>query len=320
MENYFKAFDLDYIKQKFNISDETIKAAAFSPEELRVIYDNYVDNLPKLEQYKSEFLSQYILEAKNVHFHSYNGRVKDPDHLIEKVIRKRNNRDGKYAAMTSSDYFKYITDMIGFRILLVYKSEWKQVHDYLTCLFSNNESDYIKEDDYAGSYRKNECRIYMAEKPVVYIRPGDDDSIYTGVDSIAINNKGYYRSVHYIIRFHEYYLEIQVRSLFEEAWGEVDHDVLYPLYKGNKKLVQFSRILNRAAGLGDEISAYFKEYVKQGNFEKSGGLYDTPDSTAAIHQGVPFASVNIHGSDTTTETSPPAESTLEDVTNRILED
>lgn len=72
-----------------------------------------------------------------------------------------------------------------------------------------------------------------------------------------------------------------MRSIFEEAWSEVDHDVLYPLYKDNIDLVRFSTLLNRAAGMGDEISAYFKDYVKNNATVVKNQLRDTPILTAS---------------------------------------
>lgn len=69
----------------------------------------------------------------------------------------------------------------------------------------------------------------IAERPKVYIRPGDDEHFYVGISGIKLESeRGYYRSIHYIIKYGGYYIEVQVRSIFEEAWGEVDHDVLYP--------------------------------------------------------------------------------------------
>lgn len=279
MERLLQPFSLERIQKEFNISDQAISASGFSEAQLRQIYDDYIQRYPHLEELQREFISRYMLSARGVHFHSYGGRVKSPDHLIEKIIRKRNNRNSKYQNLRVDNYYQYITDLIGCRILLVYKEDWKDVHNYLLRMFDNDPADYLNKDDPGLSYQPSSGRNYLAEQPCVYIRSGDDERYYRGVPDIRIDRKGYYRSVHYLIRFEDYYLELQVRSLFEEAWSEVDHDLLYPLYKGNKMLVNFSRILNRTAGLGDEMSAYFKEYVCSGSFEKSGSLLDTPSFT-----------------------------------------
>ena len=66
-----------------------------------------------------------------------------------------------------------------------------------------------------------------------------------------------YRSVHYIIKYKGIYLEIQVRTLFEEGWGEIDHAVVYPYYQNDKILKEYTELLNRLSGLADEMSSFF---------------------------------------------------------------
>lgn len=282
----YKTLDLDRLKQEFNLDDSAIETCGFSKQELQDIYSDYLDKSENiLENYKNSFLSDYIISADGIRFHSYSGRVKDPYHLIEKIVRKRNNNNTKYGKMQVDDYYKYITDLIGCRILVVYKNDWKKIHDYLTNTFVNDPNKYIENSNYVEGYLKqiepNE-KPYIAEEPVAYIRTGDEERLYSEVNNIKLDRKGYYRSVHYIVRYREYYVEIQVRSLFEEAWGEVDHDVLYPLYKDDEELVRFSTLLNRMAGLGDEMSAYFKDHVRRNMRDKplkpeNNRLLDTPD-------------------------------------------
>lgn len=282
----YKTLDLNRLKQEFNLDDSAIETCGFSKKELQDIYSDYLDKSENiLENYKNSFLSDYIISADGIRFHSYSGRVKDPYHLIEKIVRKRNNNNTKYGKMQVDDYYKYITDLIGCRILVVYKNDWKKIHDYLTNTFVNDPNKYIENSNYVEGYLKqiepNE-KPYIAEEPVAYIRTGDEERLYSEVNNIKLDRKGYYRSVHYIVRYREYYVEIQVRSLFEEAWGEVDHDVLYPLYKDDEELVRFSTLLNRMAGLGDEMSAYFKDHVRRNMRDKplkpeNNRLLDTPD-------------------------------------------
>ena len=272
---------LDFAKlhRKFNITDKAIQSSNFSKDDLSAIYSDYLQRLPELERLKNEFITRYIVTANNLHIHSYNGRVKDPYHLIEKIVRKCHTNDEKYGNMNTTDYFKYITDLIGCRILLVYKDSWTDVHNYLVNVFPNDPQKYTDDKHYARSYDctpKSERNPFMAECPVAYTREGDNETLYQSVNDVVIKRPGYYRSVHYIVRYGEYYVEIQVRTLFEEAWGEVDHDRLYPLYKDNRALVDFSSILNRTAGLGDELSAYFKNTISRPVPAHSGLLLDVP--------------------------------------------
>ena len=73
-----------------------------------------------------------------------------------------------------------------------------------------------------------------------------------------IYDQKYYRSVHYILKYRGMYLEVQVRTLFEEGWGEIDHHILYPYKKQNPMLTEFSELLNRLAGMGDEMASFYR--------------------------------------------------------------
>lgn len=280
MEEYPEILDLNRLKQDLNLTDEAITASGFSKEELETIYADYCKRLPKLEGIKNRFISEYIVSAKGVRIHSYNGRVKDPYHLIEKIIRKRSTNYKKYKAMGTNDYYKYITDLIGCRILLVYKGDWEAVHDYLTGLFPDESAWYIDETNIAGSYDKGKKECHMAERPVAHMRPGDAEIYPT--EKLEVKNDRYYRSLHYIVRFEEYYIEIQVRTLFEEAWGEVDHDVLYPYHKDDSVLVDYSKLINRAAGMCDEMSAYLREEFLPVRPHRESRLLDVPISTTEV--------------------------------------
>ena len=53
-------------------------------------------------------------------------------------------------------------------------------------------------------------------------------------------------------------VEIQGRTLFEEGWSEIDHDIVYPYFKDDVMLNDFSTLLNRLSGMADEMSSYFR--------------------------------------------------------------
>ena len=91
-----------------------------------------------------------------------------------------------------------------------------------------------------------------------YTSCSGDTRIYDSTQ-IEVRTGGYYRSLHYIIKYHGYYLEIQGRTLFEEGWSEIDHDIVYPYYKDDEMLTEFSGLLNRLSGMADEMSSYFRK-------------------------------------------------------------
>ena len=115
-------------------------------------------------------------------------------------------------------------------------------------------------DDCLKDFDEDTKHTYMAEMPKVHLRDGDAREIYeTVLPPDAIKNKKIYRSVHYIVKYHGVYIEIQVRTLFEEGWGEIDHHIVYPYYQDDMLFQQYTSLLNRLTGLADEMSSFFCE-------------------------------------------------------------
>ena len=56
--------------------------------------------------------------------------------------------------------------------------------------------------------------------------------------------------------------------MFDEAWSENDHDFVYKLYAGNKKLVlnRTSNLLSKVAEVADELSMFMHDYYDESIF------------------------------------------------------
>ena len=143
-------------------------------------------------------------------------------------------------------------------MFFLYREDWVHFHQYITSRFENNPEIYI--EDRLADFDEDENHYYIAEKPKVYKRAGDT-KIYDR-NEIDIIADGIYRSLHYIIKYKGYYVEIQGRTLFEEGWSEIDHDIVYPYYKDDEMLKDFSTLLNRLSGMADEMSSYFRRMKK----------------------------------------------------------
>ena len=75
--------------------------------------------------------------------------------------------------------------------------------------------------------------------------------------------KGLYTDIISSTKYKGYYVEIQGRTLFEEGWSEIDHDIVYPYYTDDEMLQDYSKLLNRLSGLADEMSSYFRKLKDQ---------------------------------------------------------
>lgn len=277
--------------EKYNIAEDLFRSAEISWEDLCDIQEDFrVNKFSKYETIREEFVNTYLKEMnedkkndeEKVKVHSYLSRVKDPEHLIAKIIRKKQENYSKYRRLDKTNYEKFITDLIGIRCLVLFKADWQSFHNYIMSQFENDRNNYIK--DSIRDFDENEEHIYIAEKPKVHIRNGDARDIYDELlpPDCVIDGK-VYRSVHYIIKYKGVYLEIQVRTLFEEGWGEIDHAVVYPYYQNDQVLKEYTELLNRLSGLADEMSGFFyrlkkieTEYLKNTGTEgkRTGGDED----------------------------------------------
>ena len=254
----------ELLLQKYNISEELLQSAEISWDDLCEVYKDFSEN--KYDKYKEimeDFTNTYLKDInekkgieKDVKIHSIRYRVKDAEHLVVKIIRKKQDNQKKYKKLDKNNYEKFITDLIGIRCLVLFKDDWENFHYYILSKFENKVEYYIK--DPILSFDDDENHFYIAEQPKVHIRNGDAREGYEKIlpPDCVIDNK-VYRSIHYIIKYRGIYLEIQVRTLFEEGWGEVDHAIVYPYYQDDAILKEYTELLNRLSGLADEMSGFF---------------------------------------------------------------
>lgn len=271
-----KTLDLVEIQKKFGINKSYIDCCPVSKEELEKIYQDYEPE--EFETIKGEILT-ILNEKLTKQVHSVRCRIKDPDHLIEKVIRNSAENPDKYKNISVDNYNRIITDLVGVRVIILDKRDWKDVHKSLLSIFNVDPDRYPKNpEDLVSNYDKynnveteksNGKKInaidealkysYHAEKPIVYITSEDDRYLYVDDNLKVDTSKTHYRSIHYIIKYRNIYFEIQVRTLFEEGWLEFDHRIKYPYDRNNIKKKAYARVLNNLALAADELISFYDE-------------------------------------------------------------
>ena len=246
--------DRDAFKAEFDIQDADLVEAGITWDELLLIESEYRNMEKQLRDIGKSFIDEYLYDIETAGIHSYRYRTKGSAQLLEKVIRKRRENPEKFAQLDHTNYYKFVTDLIGIRVFFLYREDWKHFHRYLTSRFENDPQLYIQ--DRLKDFDENPEHYYLAERPRAYKRTGDS-KIYDG-NEIQIISDGIYRSLHYIIKYKGQYIELQGRTLFEEGWGEVDHDIVYKNAEDDEMLRDYSKLLNRLSGLADEMSSYFR--------------------------------------------------------------
>jgi putative GTP pyrophosphokinase len=210
-------------------------------EELLRTYDENRDKV-------SLFLSQLVpalTESKRLDdlTHSIKWRVKERDHLEEKVIRKLRKQKAGGAAfeVTPETLLSKVTDLAGVRILHLYTRQVRDINEAL--------QEVIAEQRYT-----------LLEGP--FARTWDDESreYFRSCGIETQESRTLYTSVHYVIGSASRTFvtcEIQVRTLMEEVWGEVDHAINYPEPTENfacsEQLKVLARVTSSATRLVDSI-------------------------------------------------------------------
>lgn len=229
--------------QENNIREEFNKALVATPDLWNVLYD-IEDSYNGYSGYlysNMETLSKELLGVSGVKsVHSIRYRVKDTKSLLVKIVKKLSKLSNipssdyeieKYRGINGKNYYKLLTDLAGFRILLRYHEQWKDIHQWFMNKYKlGNIRPYIKNwiDDYQESAATS--TPFIAEKPKIYYRNKLEYYLYWSVGGEEydfIQSDEGYTSVHYIIWMDGKYVEVQVRTIYDEAWGECTHDVAY---------------------------------------------------------------------------------------------
>ena len=101
----FMTIDRDSFLKKYNIELEDFQAAGMPWEELAAIYEDYQANEGKLRNIGKDFVYDYLYDIEKAGIHSYRYRTKDPGHLLEKIIRKRNEQFDRFETINRDNYY-----------------------------------------------------------------------------------------------------------------------------------------------------------------------------------------------------------------------
>lgn len=179
--------------------------------------------LNEKEKYKElgEYITQFIQDdpsSPKESFHTIVYRIKDHGRLIEKIDIQNNALGEGEERISKGNYQVKIGDLLGVRIICLRLSDVEKVESYLHLLSEDKIVNFVK-----GPVQKRSF--------ILPVDPGETIS-----DGLDITYSGY-SSIHYQIelgpnsdvppRLENLRFELQLRTILEEAWGEIDHKYRY---------------------------------------------------------------------------------------------
>lgn len=243
------------------------------------IYSDYSilikDEKNPLMELKKEFND---LLKEFPHVYSVAARVKEIYSLIQKIILRRDKYYAntvigeKYRNLSKDTYRLVITDLLGVRVTVRNTEEFRIFDNYLKQIFPLRATEY----EYGKIYPHEEKPI-IAEYPVFKHPKYESDKVEDLKDIFYLEpQKSGYRSVHYTLSKNEVYIELQLRTIIDDGYSEINHEYVYknenhPYFKVLNRLSDVLRMFSSVSNdLSSLISKIYQNYL---NEEKTDSQY-----------------------------------------------
>lgn len=213
--------------------------------------------LNEKEKYKK--LAEYIVHliqddpsSPKESLHTIIYRIKDELRLIEKIILLNKEIEAGAPSITEKNYQTKVGDLLGVRIICLRLSDVEKVEEYLKLLSEEKILNFVKGPDHKKSF-------------ILPVNPGE--SMPDGMDKRYSG----YSSIHYQIKLGEnsdappelkgLCVELQLRTILEEAWSAIDHKYRYVPSRSGSKLPEHihTGFYNLSAYL--QVAAFQAEYL-----------------------------------------------------------
>jgi len=186
-------------------------------EAILISFLNEKEKYGKLAEYIVQLIRDDPSSPKES-LHTIVYRIKDELRLIEKIDEQNEAIEAGASIISEKNYQMKIGDLLGVRIICLRLSDIGKVEAYLGLLSEEKILRFVKGPDRKKSF-------------ILPVDPGESisaiqDLTYTG-----------YSSIHYQVELGEnsnapsgledLQFELQLRTILEEAWGEIDHKYRY---------------------------------------------------------------------------------------------
>ena len=197
-------------------------------------FDSTKNNYERLLEY-IEATIKSLMENEKIQIHEIKGRIKDKESLSKKIETK----DYKYSSLSD------ITDICGIRIITYFSDDVDKIASLL-----EEEFDLDKENSI--DKRKTQDPTKFGYVSLHYI-------LKLGGNRAELTEN---------INYKELKFEVQIRTILQHAWAEIEHDFGYKSDQDVPEKIR--RRFSRLAGLIEladdefmEIKRYEKEYINK---------------------------------------------------------
>jgi ppGpp synthetase/RelA/SpoT-type nucleotidyltranferase len=194
----------------------------------RKAYSGFMNNV--IDFFKSD--NDGLLDPKGRFVvHSIKFREKAVSHIEDK------RKSTETPPLNEENFFQRINDFCGVRVLHLRLSEFELIHSAIL--------GHISAQFWA-----------FAEPPKAYTWDPEYKSFFEKLGVQTEIKESVYTSVHYVVKPNQdnfVCCEIQVRTLFEEIWGEIDHDLNYPVRSEFISCQEQLKVLAKLVGAGTKL-------------------------------------------------------------------
>jgi len=198
-------------------------------EAILISFLNEKERYKKLAEYIVHLISDDPSSPKES-LHTIIYRIKDELRIIEKIDKQNKELEAGEPPITKKNYRTRIGDLLGVRIICLRLSDIGKVEAYLGLLSDEKILRFVKGPDQKRSF-------------ILPVDPGE--SILDGID---LTYSGY-SSIHYQVALgknsdapsglEDLQFEFQLRTILEEAWGEIDHKYRYVRSRNGEALPEY---------------------------------------------------------------------------------
>ncbi|MCX2452628.1 hypothetical protein OQX61_15225 [Pedobacter sp. PLR] len=169
--------------------------------------------------------------------HAIRYEVRNPEELIYKLIAYK--LENPEAILDLTNYETLIENLISIRIIPLFKSDWAKIHDSIV-------DQFVVIGTVTANVRAEDAEAITKE--------------FTAKGCTVKTQANGYRSIDYVIKTapskKEYKVAVQIRSIFEEGWAEIDRSARDEHKTDNMILNDFSRTLDKLASSAAEMGEF----------------------------------------------------------------